>query len=352
MLQVAEPRPAGPSADADGRLLDESGVGVVRREGRPVMSSASLLGRPGGFTTSATSKLSVAERLRRVIDYRRILWLLVRRDLKVRYAGSALGYLWSVLDPLLMSLVYWFVFVKIFQRQVGFPPYVLFLVLGQIMWAWFNGGVTGCVRALRAEAQMVRQSNVPRELWVLRVIVSKGMEFVFSLPVVALFAVGYLKSPRWETVVFLPASMAMCFLLVLGLGLILAPLAVLIRDVERIIPIVMRVLFYASPVLYSVKDVPAKLHPILSINPTTGMLVLFRGCFFRREISGIVPKTDVHRHVLYHKVLVNGVLRRRPVLEHVNNWHFVWHSAIGIAVILVLGVFIFARLERPVLKEI
>jgi ABC-2 type transport system permease protein len=307
------------------------------------VTAASLYRRPGGFTTTSTGRPTLLERLRRVYDYRRILALLVRRDLKVRYAGSALGYVWSVLDPLLMSLVYWFVFVKIFQRAVGYPPYILFLVIGQLMWAWFNGGVTGAVRALRAEAQMVRSSNVPRELWVLRVVVSKGVEFVLSLPVLAIFALGYLKAPSWQAV-YLPLAMLMCFVLVLGFGLVLAPLTVLVRDIERIVPIVMRVLFYASPVLYSVKDVPAHLHIALSINPTTGMLVLARASFFPQELSGQVPKTDGHRHNIIH----NG----QVVTHYVNNWHFVWHSAIGIAVIFAIGVFVFSRLERPVLKEI
>jgi ABC-2 type transport system permease protein len=302
-----------------------------------------LLGRPGGFTTSASSRLSVVERLRRVVDYRRILWLLVRRDLKVRYAGSALGYLWSVLDPLLMSLVYWFVFAEILDRQVGYPPYILFLILGQMIWAWFSGGVSGTVRALRAEAQMVRQSNVPREVWVLRVVVSKGMEFVFSLPVVGLFALCYLKAPSWDAF-YLPLAALMCFFLVLGFGLILAPLTVLVRDVERIVPIFMRVMFYASPVLYSVKDVPTHLHAFLSVNPTTGMLVLARASFFPQELAGYVPKEN-HKH---HVIRENG----HVVTHYVSNWHFVWHSAIGIAIIFAVGVFVFARLERPVLKEI
>ena len=75
-------------------------------------------------------------------NYRRILALLVRRDLKVRYAGSFLGYLWSVLDPLLMSLVFWFIFTQIFHRTVGYPPYILFLVMGQMIMSWFQSGVT------------------------------------------------------------------------------------------------------------------------------------------------------------------------------------------------------------------
>jgi ABC-type polysaccharide/polyol phosphate export permease len=306
--------------------------------------TATLLGRPGGFTTTATGRPGLRERLRRVIDYRRILWLLVRRDLKVRYAGSALGYVWSVLEPLLMSLVYWLVFSYIMSRNVGYAPYIVFLVFGQMMWAWFNGGVTGSLRALQAQAQMVRQSNVPREVWVIRVAVSKGIEFVFSLPVIGIFALCYLKAPNWR-LVYLPLSMVMCFFLVLGLGFILAPLTVLVRDVERIVPIVLRVLFYASPILYSVKDVPAKIHFALSLNPMTGVLVIARAGFFPTELSGEIPKVT-KRGTEVHDAAGHVVMR------HIDNWPFVWHSAIAITVIFTIGVFVFARLERPVLKEI
>lgn len=281
------------------------------------MTSASLRGRPGGFSNTSTGRPGVVERFKRVTQYRRILGLLVRRDLKVRYAGSALGYLWTVLDPLLMSLVFWFVFTDIFHRKVGYPPYILFLVIGQLMWAWFNGGVLATAKALRSETQMVRSSNVPRELWVLRTVLSKGVEFVFSLPVIAIFAIAYLKSPGIH-ILLLPLAMLLCFALVLGIGLILAPLTVLVRDVERIIPIVLRVLFYCSPILYSVKDVPKHLHTVLSVNPTTGMLVLARASFFPQEL----------------------------------HWDYVWHSFVVTLVILAIGVFVFARLERPVLKEI
>jgi ABC-2 type transport system permease protein len=307
------------------------------------MTSASLRGRPGGFTTTANGRPQLRERIRRVVQYRRILALLVRRDLKVRYAGSALGYVWSVLDPLLMSVVYWFVFTKIFQRSVGYEPYILFLVIGQLTWAWFNGGVSGTVRALRAEAQMVRSTNVPRELWVLRVVVSKGVEFLLSLPVIAIFAIGYTKAPNWH-LALLPLAMLLCFFLTLGVGLILAPLTVLIRDIERIVPIVLRVMFYASPILYSANIVPQHLRTALSFNPTTGMLVLARSSFFPQELAGTVPETDSQRRVIRRHGEV--------VMHHVDNWHYVWHSAIGIAIILAIGIFVFSRLERPVLKEI
>jgi ABC-2 type transport system permease protein len=302
------------------------------------MTTASLRGRPGGFTTGS-GKVGVIERVRRIVAYRRILQLLIRRDLKVRYAGNGLGYLWTILDPLLMSVVYWFIFTKIVHRQIGFPPYMLFLVLGQIMWAWLNGGVRAGMRALRSEAQMVRSSNVPRELWVVRSVASKGVEYVLSLPVVVIFALAYRKAPHIE-IVFLPLAMVFCFFLVLGLGLILAPVTVLVKDVGRVIPILMRLLFYSSGVLYSTTKVPKSLESFLSYNPVTGMFVLARATFFPQELDGtIVAKVGPAGH-------------KHRVIEHINHWNYVWHSAIGIAIIVAIGVFIFSRLERQVLKEI
>lgn len=283
---------------------------------RKTREVVSLRGRPGGFTT-ASGRLTLGARIKRVWQYRRILNLLVRRDLKVRYAGSALGYLWSVLDPLLMSLVFWLVFTQIFHRKVGFPPYILFLVLGQFIFAWFSGGVTGATRALRSAGQMVRSTNVPRELWVVRIALSKGVEYVYSLPVIALFALAYGKAPT-HGIIYLPLAMFLCFMMVLSIGLILAPLNVLIRDIDRIVPIALRLLLYTSPVLYSIHDVPRQLQGFAYYNPLVGFLVLARATFFPREVR----------------------------------WHAVAISSVSVLVLFTIGVFVFSRFERQVLKEI
>jgi ABC-2 type transport system permease protein len=275
--------------------------------------------RPTGFASGRTSP-TVVDRFVRVFQYRRILKLLVKRDLKVRYAGSILGYLWSVLDPLLMSIVYWVVFTKVFQRNVGYSPYIVFLVAGQLPWAWFNGGVSATAKALRAESQMIRSSNVPRELWIVRTVCSKGIEYIYSLPVLALFAIAYRKAPSWE-LVFLPVAWLMLFILLMGFGLLLAPLTVLVRDVERIIPIFLRVMFYMSPVLYSIQAVLQRapgLRYFYDFNPVVGPLVLARSAFFPQEL----------------------------------HWNYVWHSAIGCLVVFAIGMFTFTRLERQVLKEV
>ena len=318
--------------------------------------TASLHSRPEGFV-SGSSKPSLLDRTKRVYRYRRILWLLVARDLKVRYAGSALGYVWTVLEPLLMSLIYWFVFVKIFHRNAGpnFSPFLLYLVSGQLAWAWFAGGVNGVTRALRAEAQMVRSSNVPRELWVLRVVASKAVEYLFSLPVLVIFAAAYLVAPTKYTVL-LPLGWLLEGALIVGAGLILAPATVLVRDLERIVPIFMRVMFYASPVLYSISQVPPSIRELFSINPTVGFLTITHAVFFPAAINE--PRQHLTRdgngQVLYDYVDVHGRLVRVPVTHtvYISHWNWIWHSALATVIVFAIGVWVFTRLERAALKEI
>jgi ABC-2 type transport system permease protein len=306
------------------------------------VTTVSINSRPEGFA-SGSSTPTLAARAKRVIQYRRILKLLVLRDLKVRYAGSALGYLWTVLDPLLMSLVYWFVFQKIFHRTAGagFKPFMIYLVSGQLAWSWFAGGVGGVTRALRAESSMVRSSNVPREIWVLRVVVSKGIEYLFGLPVLVLFAIAYATAPS-KYIVLMPVSWLLEGLLIVGLGLILAPACVLMNDLERIVPIMLRVMFYASPVLYSISLVPKSIREAFGFNPAVGFLTLTHAAFFPAALH---EKKVVAAH------MSNGVLVPRHI-EHISHWNWVWHSALTSLVIFAIGVVVFVRLERPMLKEI
>lgn len=319
--------------------------------------TTSVHSRPSGFV-SGSSKPSLIARVKRIAQYRRILQLLVSKDLKVRYAGSALGYVWTILDPLLMSLVYWLVFEKIFHRGagLGFNPYMIYLISGLLAWTWFQGGVTGVTRALLSEAQMVRSSNVPRELWVLRVVASKGVEYVLGLPVLVIYAICYMTAPS-KYIVLLPLGILMEAVLLIGIGLILAPLTVLFRDAERVVPLVMRVLFYSSPVLYAINLVPQSFRAAYAYNPAVGFLTLSHAAFFPAALyepivkTSRVPTLDANGE----QIIKGGIAqlhRVDTVVGHINHWNWVWQSAIGSVIILVVGAAVFVRLERSVLKEI
>lgn len=257
-----------------------------------------------------------------VAQKRQVLRTLVIRDLRVRYSRSILGYLWTVLDPLLMSGIYFVVFVFIFKREsVGHAPYFLFLVIGLLAWQWFSSSVTDTSRALLSDAKLVRSTNLPREIWVVRVVIAKGVEYFLSLPVLAAFTLFYAFQGKVQFnvgLLLMPLGLVLEFVLLIGLGLLLAPITALVTDMARVIRILLRMLFYLTPVLYSGDLIPHPYDKVAWLNPMTGVLEMLRAGFFSQPVHG------------------------GPVL-------------VGVVVtlaILVTGAVTFSRLERAVLKEI
>ncbi|HWH25317.1 MAG TPA: ABC transporter permease [Pseudolysinimonas sp.] len=254
--------------------------------------------------------------------YRRSLWLLTARDLRVRYSTSVLGYLWSILDPLVMAGIYWFVFTQVFHRGVGHEPYIVFLLAGLLPWMWFTGSISDSTRAFTKEAKLVRSTTIPRTIWVARLVLSKGIEFLASIPVLALFVIAsqFTEHPATlhvEALLF-PLAILIQAVLTVGIGLIVAPLVVFFRDLERAVKLTLRFMFYASPLIYSIQDLPKSLHTLGAFNPFSGIVSLYRAAFFPQQLD----------------------------------WFAVGISAAMSVVILGIGVLVFRRTIRAVLKEI
>lgn len=250
--------------------------------------------------------------------YRHSLWLLTKRDLRVRYSTNALGYFWSILDPLLMAAIYYFVFVFIFHRgSVGEQPYIVFLLSALLPWMWFNGTISDCTRAYMREAKLIRSTTIPRTIWVNRIVLSKGIEFVAALPVLAIFAIVFGARVNIDAIYF-PLAIVLQAILSVGVGMIVAPLVVFFRDLERAVKLILRMLFYASPIIYGIEAVPESVRHLTIFNPLTGILTLYRAAFFPGELD----------------------------------WKAVIVAAISSVILLAIGMWVFARTQRAVLKEI
>jgi ABC-2 type transport system permease protein len=261
--------------------------------------------------------------VRGVVAKRRVLMTLVQRDLRVRYAGNGLGYLWTILDPLAMCAIYFVVFTTIFKaRRVGENPYVLFLIIGILAWQWFSASLTDTSRALLAEARLVRSTNLPRELWVVRVVIAKMVEFLLSLPVIMGFFIVYAAQGEahlhWHRLPYFAVGVVVQFVLLTGIGLILAPITALVTDTQRVVRIFLRFAFYATPVIYTVKAAPETLRTMLMFNPMSGIVELYRAPFFNGQVN--------HTSVLLSMVIS--------------------------VVVLLVGTVVFEHFEPAVLKEI
>lgn len=251
--------------------------------------------------------------------YRHALVLLTKRDLRVRYSTSALGYLWSILDPLVMAGIYWFVFSVVFDRggSIGETPYIIFLLVVLLPWMWFNGAVSDSTRAFLKDAKLVRSTSIPRTIWVNRIVASKGVEFLLSIPVLAVFAIVN-GAPVGIHVLLFPVAMVLQAVLTIGVGMLVAPLVVFFRDLERATKLALRFLFYASPIVYGTTDLPEQLHFWAAFNPLSGIFSLYRSAFFPGQLDLFLVAVSAGMSLL----------------------------------ILAVGLIVFRRCERAVLKEL
>lgn len=264
----------------------------------------------------------MATRLGELASARRTLFLLVQRDVKLQYTGSALGYLWTLLEPLTMAGIYWLIFTVIMgARNFGEQPYILFLLCGLLPYNWLQGSASRGCKSLTGEAKIVRSASVPREIWVLRVVLAEFVDLIFALPIIVMIALLTWTGLHWQ-VVFVPIAMVLQFFMCFGVALIVAPLNVLADDVQRVVRIIFRVGFYLTPVIYGVTDLSVRGGDgakLAAFNPLSGIMCLYR--------MGFWPDQQV------------------PPILYLS-------SVVAAVVIFGAGLWVFRRLEGPVLKEI
>jgi ABC-2 type transport system permease protein len=217
-----------------------------------------------------------------------------------------------------MSAIYWFVFSYIVgAKSLGEQPYILFLLTGILSWTWFNGAVTDSARSLVMESKMVRSIAIPRYLWVIKSIGAKGTEFVLALPILVVISI-IASAEVSAALLFIPLAFVIQFLLLSGIGLILAPLTVLARDTTNILRILLRMMFYLTPIIYGVSDIPERFQTIAYLNPMTGIISMYRAGFWN-DPNLVTP---------------------------------IVFSVIISLIIFVTGVIFFKKVERSVLKEV
>ena len=247
--------------------------------------------------------------------YLHSLWLLSGRDLRVKYATTWLGYAWSVLDPLLMCAVYWVLFEVILGRSGGVEPFVLFLISGLLPWQWFLASVNGATSAFSKDKKLVRSTGTSNSIWVLRVVLSSAISYLFAMPILAIFLIVHQK-PVGPGLLWFPVAFVLQAMLSIGLGLIIAPLCILISDLGRIVTLTTQFLFFASPILFEHGRLPAALGWIDRVNPLFGIFTLYRVGYFPElwNTGAIVASFAISIGVLALGIIVFPLLVR-PVLK-------------------------------------
>jgi lipopolysaccharide transport system permease protein len=207
---------------------------------------------------------------------RELLYFLIWRDVKIRYKQTIFGVAWAVLVPLLQLAI----FSVIFGRLAGIKPdgdypYTLFVLAGLVPWTFFSQSVTQGGQSLVNQQQMLTKVYFPRIFVPTGTVGGCFVDFIISFGVFGAAIAWYHFMPSWQ-VIFVPALALLTVIASLGVVYLLSALTVTYRDFRYIIPVMIQLLMYLSPVVYPVTLVPAKYQWILGLNPMAGIIDGFR----------------------------------------------------------------------------
>jgi ABC-type polysaccharide/polyol phosphate export permease len=227
--------------------------------------------------------IPLVSELANLYRYRQLLAALTARDLKARYRGSALGYFWSLANPLLLLGVYTLVFTKFFPQQL-MQPYPLFLFAGILPWTFFSAATLEATNSISANAGLIKKVMFPAEALPLVVVLSHLVHFVLAIPIMLVALIAFTLAGKahvgWPLLVA-PLVMLLQTCFVAGIALMVSSAAVLFRDLRDIVTNLMQLGFFVTPIIYPVDRIASyPLRALLRLNPMTPFVVSYQDIFF------------------------------------------------------------------------
>lgn len=195
-----------------------------------------------------------------------LLRQLVKTDFKLRYQGSVLGYVWSLLRPLLLFVILYIVFGVFLKAKGNIPHYPVYLLLGIVLWNYFAEVTTGAVGSIVGRGDLLRKINFPRYVIILAGSFGAFINLLLNFIVIAILMIITDVHVTWRAVILVPL-IGELFIFSIAMAFFLSALYVRFRDVSYIWEVIMQAAFYATPILYPLSLVPLKAAKILLLNP-------------------------------------------------------------------------------------
>jgi ABC-2 type transport system permease protein len=305
----------------------ESGT-ATRIGGAPMGSSDTT------STRVISSRVSVRRRLGDIWRYRELLVGLVRKELKVKYKNSVLGFVWSMLNPALYLAVFYVVFQLVLKA--GIPNFAIFLLSGLLVWNLFSSGLAGATGAIVGNAAIVKKVSFPREILVMASVGASLVHFFLQACVMVLALVAFQYPPSPGYLLLVPVALFALLLFTCGLGILLAAVNVYMRDTQHLLELALLAWFWGTPIVYQYRMVADRLGDntwLYRLNPITPIVLTFqRAIYSKSEVNGVA-------------VLPTGV---GP------DWYLLQLGGVIVfsAALFMIGLTVFGRLEGNFAEEL
>jgi ABC-2 type transport system permease protein len=214
-------------------------------------------------------------------SYRELLKNLVLKDLKLKYRGSVFGFLWSLINPLLMIVVYSIAFTFILRvRSRGF---VFYLMLGQLSWTFFASSASMSTGAIVDNAGLLKSVLFPRAILPIGTVLFNFAQYLLTVAVFLPAMMIWYQVPLSAPMILFPVFLALQVVFTIGIALILATWTAYFRDVRHLLEVALAILFWTTPIVYELRQVPERLRLLLLLSPVSPFVVAYQQLFFYRE---------------------------------------------------------------------
>ncbi|MDP2318595.1 MAG: ABC transporter permease [Acidobacteriota bacterium] len=222
------------------------------------------------------------QNLAKLFRFRVLIQTLVVRDLKARYRGSVLGFFWSFFNPLMLLLIYTFVFTKVLVgiHPAEMEPYALFMFCGILPWTWFSSSLLESSNTLIAGGNLIKKVLFPAEVLPIVTVLANMVHFFLGLPILAAFIIYYQRPVDPLELLWFPVIVLVQLILTTGLALFLSALTVHFRDVKDLLGNLLTLWFFSTPIIYPMLTAPEDLRWWLNLNPMTHLMISYQEVLF------------------------------------------------------------------------
>jgi lipopolysaccharide transport system permease protein len=219
--------------------------------------------------------------LAQLVRYRGLIQSLVARELKARYRGSVLGFFWSFINPLMLLLIYTFVFKYVMPAAPqGTDPYPLFMFCGLLPWTWFSSSLMESSGVLISGGNLIKKVLFPAEILPIVTVTANMVHFFLALPILVFFLIWFSAPLTVAELACFPLVVAVQLIFTLGCALILSALTVHFRDIRDILSNILTLWFFATPIIYSYKYAPVLARRFMNLNPFAHLAISYQEILF------------------------------------------------------------------------
>jgi len=216
-------------------------------------------------------------------NYRDLLLVLVEKEMQVRYRNKALGYLWSIANPLANAFVFYVAF-KIMMR-VRVEDYTLVLMTGIFPWQFFSNCVNSAPRIFAGNASLIKKVRFPKNILPLSMILNHMIHFLLSVPVIVVLLLFFHQSVSWSWIYGIPLLGTVTLIMVYGISLLVGTLNLFLRDLERLTAILIQFAFYLTPIVYTEEMIPPEYKHLIYYSPVAPLMISWRRLFLYGTID-------------------------------------------------------------------